>query len=122
MTPHVETVEGLKTVDVAIKHMREKRFGALIVARRDESDEYGLVTVQNIARMVIEPDLSPERVSIYEVMDKPVLTVHGDMNIRYAIRLMERVDQLRCLVIDANNEAIGIVTMLDMVTRYMDEI
>jgi predicted transcriptional regulator len=121
MTPHVETIEGLETVDVAIRHMREKRFGALIVERRDESDEYGLVTVQNIARLVIEPDLSPERVSVYEVMDKPVLTVHGDMNIRYAIRLMERVDQLRCLVIDNNNEAIGVVTMLDMVTRYMNE-
>ena len=48
------------------------------------------------------------------------MTVHGDMNIRYAIRLMERVNQLRCLVID-NNKAVGIVTMLDMVTRYMDQ-
>ena len=121
MTPHVETIDGLETVDTAIKHMRDHRFGALIVSRRDESDEYGLVTVQNIARNVIEPNLSPERVSVYEIMEKPVLTVHGDMNVRYAIRLMERVDQLRCLVID-NNEAVGIVTMLDMVTRYMDEL
>jgi CBS domain-containing protein len=120
MTTNIETIEGLETVDVAIKQMREKKFGALIVSKRDESDEYGLVTVQDIARHVIEPDLSPDRVSIYEIMEKPVLTVHGDMNIRYAIRLMERVDQLRCLVID-NNEAVGIVTMLDMVTHYMDE-
>jgi len=119
MTPDVHTIEGLATVGAAIHQMREKRFGALIVARRDESDEYGLVTVQNIARHVIEPNLSPERMSVYEIMDKPVLTVHGDMNIRYAIRLMERVNQLRALVID-NNEAVGIVTMLDMVTRYMD--
>lgn len=121
MTLDIETIEGLATVDVAIAHMTEKRFGALIVERRDESDEYGLVTVQNIARSVIEPNLAPARVSIYEIMEKPVLTVHGDMNIRYAIRLLERVNQLRALVID-NNEAVGIVTMLDMVTRYMDHI
>ncbi|MCB9992016.1 MAG: CBS domain-containing protein [Rhodospirillales bacterium] len=119
MSPNVDTIEGLETVDVAIRHMKEKRFGALIVARRDEADEYGLVTVQDIARHVIEPDLSPERVSVYEIMEKPVLTIHGDMNIRYAIRLMERIGQLRALVID-NNEAVGIITMLDMVTRYMD--
>ena len=120
MTPDIETIEGLEKVDVAIKKMREKNFGALIVERRDDSDEYGLITVQNIARHVIEPNLAPERVSVYEIMEKPVLTVNSCMNIRYAIRLMERVDQLRCLVTD-NNEAVGIVTMFDMVVRYMDE-
>ncbi len=119
MTKNVDTIEGLSTIDEAITQMREKRFGALIVARRDESDEYGFVTVQDIARHVIEPNLAPERVMVYEIMEKPVLTVHGDMNIRYAIRLLERIDQLRALVIDNNNEAVGIVTMLDMVTRYM---
>jgi predicted transcriptional regulator len=120
MSKNVEVIEGLETVETAIQHMRDRRFGALIVARRDESDEYGLLTVQDIARQVIEPNLSPKRVSVYEIMQKPVLTVHGDMNIRYAIRLMERVGQLRCLVTD-NNEAVGVVTMLDMVMQYLDE-
>ncbi len=119
MTPHVETIDGLTTVDIAIAQMRDKRYGALIVARRDESDEYGLVTVQNIARSVIEPDLSPDRVNVYEIMEKPVLTIHCDMNIRYAIRLLEQVGQLRALVI-RENQAVGIITMLDMVTRYLD--
>jgi len=120
MTPRVETIEGLETIDTAIRQMREKGFGSLIVAKRDESDEYGLVTVQHIARHVIEPNLAPERVSVYEIMEKPVLTVHRDMNIRYAIRLMERLGELRCLVIH-DGEAVGIVTMLDMVTHYMDD-
>jgi predicted transcriptional regulator len=120
MTKHVETIDGLATIEEAIAHMREKKFGALIVSRRDESDEYGFVTVQEIARQVIEPNLSPKRVSVYEIMEKPVLTVHGDMNIRYAIRLLERVNQNRALVID-NNEAVGIITMLDMVLHYADQ-
>jgi len=119
MSPNVETIDGLSTVADAIEHMQEKRFGALIVDRRDKSDEYGLVTVQDIAKDVIEPDRNPNRVSIYEIMEKPVLTVHSDMNIRYAIRLLERVGELRALVID-NNEAVGIITMLDMVLRYQD--
>lgn len=119
MTPHVKTIEGLATVDDAIKHMQEHKFGAAIVARRDESDEYGFITVQEIARQVIEPDRCPTRVNVYEIMEKPVLTVHADMNIRYAIRLLERVNQLRALVTD-NNAAVGVVTILDMVLKYQD--
>jgi len=120
MIPKVETIDGLATVADAICQMRANGFDSLIVAKRDESDEYGLVTVQTIARRVIEPNLSPERVNVYEIMEKPVLSVHGDMNIRYAIRLLERMNQLRALVID-ENKAVGIVTMLDMVLRYIDQ-
>jgi predicted transcriptional regulator len=119
MTPDVETIEGLASVAEAIKHMVEKRYGALIVNRRDESDEYGFVSVQDIARDVIEPNLSAERVNVYEIMNKPVLTIHADMNIRYAIRLLEQLDQQRALVIE-HGKAIGIITMYDMVIHYMD--
>ena len=86
---------------------------------RSVSIYYGFITVQAIARHIIEPDRSPDRVNVYEIMEKPVLTIHGDMNIRYAIRLLEHVNQLRALVIDGN-EAVGIITMLDMVLRYLD--
>lgn len=119
MTRDVETIDGLASVEEAMIHMQEKHYGALIVAKRDESDEYGFITVQGIARGVIEPNLSPSRVNIYQIMSKPVLTVHADMNIRYAIRLLEQVDQGRALVIE-DGEAIGIVTMYDMVVHYLD--
>jgi CBS domain-containing protein len=119
MTPEVEVIDGLATVEEAIKKMRENSIGSLIVAKRDESDEYGFVNVQAIARLVIEPNLSPERVSVYEIMEKPVLSIRGDMNIRYAIRILERANQLRALVID-DNKGVGMVNLLDMVVRYID--
>lgn len=119
MTPEVETIDGLATVAEAIQHMKEKGYGALIVDKRDEGDEYGFITVQGIACLVIEKNLSPDRVSVYEIMRKPILTVHGDMNIRYAIRLLEQLGQGRALVID-NGKAVGIVTVYDMVIHYMD--
>lgn len=119
MTSQLETIEGMATVADAICMMKEKHYGALIIDKRDESDEYGFITVQEIAQEVIEKNLSPQRVNVYEIMKKPVLTVHGDMNIRYAIRLLDQVDQLRALVIE-NGRAAGIVTMYDMVIHYMD--
>ena len=119
MTPQLETIDGLATVAEAIQNMKEKNYGALIVDKRDESDEYGFVTVQDIARKVIEHNHAPERVNIYEIMSKPVLSVHADMNIRYAIRLLDQVNHTRALVID-DGKAVGIVTMYDMVMHYMD--
>jgi len=119
MSPQLKTIEGMATIAETISIMKDKVYGALIVNKRDESDEYGFVTVQDIARKVIEKDLSPDRVNVYEVMRKPVLTVHGDMNIRYAIRLLDQVGQQRALVIE-DGEAVGIVTIYDMVIHYMD--
>ncbi|MCI5059545.1 MAG: CBS domain-containing protein [Alphaproteobacteria bacterium] len=119
MTPEVKTIDGLATVAEAIQTMKDKKYGALIVAKRDEDDEYGFITVQDIAKNVIEKNLSPERVHVYEIMNKPVLSMRADMNIRYAIRLLEQIDHGRALVIE-NRRAVGIVTMYDMVIHYMD--
>ena len=119
MTPEVKTIDGLATVADAIQSMKEEKYGALIVDKRDEHDEYGFITVQGIARHVIEKNLSPERVHVYEIMNKPVLSVRPDMNIRYAIRLLEQIDHGRALVIE-DGKAVGIVTMYDMVIHYMD--
>ncbi len=52
-------------------------------------------------------------------MNKPVLSVRPDMNIRYAIRLLEQINHIRALVIK-DGKAVGIVTMYDMVIHYMD--
>ncbi len=59
MTPEVKTIDGLATVADAIQSMKEKKYGALIVDKRDEHDEYGFITVQGIARHVIEKIFLP---------------------------------------------------------------
>jgi CBS domain-containing protein len=119
MTPNVEMIDGLTTITDALKNMRANQISALIVERRGEEDEYGILTVKDIAEHVIEPDQSPDRVNAYEIMDKPVLSIDVKMNIRYAIRLLTRFDLSRALVLE-NGEAVGVVTLRDMVLRYME--
>lgn len=119
MSQDLETIEGLATVADAIQQMKAKNFGALIVNKRDDSDEYGFITVGDIARQVIEKNLSAERIHVYEIMHKPVLSVCGDMNIRYAIRLLDQLNHNRALVTD-EGKAVGIITMYDMVMHYMN--
>ena len=119
MTPSPTVIDRLATVAQAIDVMRTKKISSLVIDRRHEGDEYGLVVVADIAEKVIAQDHSPERTNVYEVMSKPVLTVDCEMDIKYAIRLLARFGVSRSLVTRDGNLA-GIVTMRDMVLRYLE--
>ena len=76
--------------------------------------------MRDIAEKVIGQNRSPDRVSVYEVMTKPVLTLEGRMVLRYAVRLLTRLQSGRALVID-KSELKGIVTLRDMTLRYVSD-
>jgi predicted transcriptional regulator len=83
-------VEGVATVGEALAVLREKRAHFLIVAKRHEDDEFGLVMVSDIAKEVLARNRSLERTNVYEIMSKPVLSVRPDMDIRYCARFFNR--------------------------------
>ena len=118
MARTVHIVDGLATVRDAIAKLVEHGVSSLIVARSDDHDEYGVVHVADIARKVITENLSPDRVQVYEIMSKPVLTVPAEMNIKYAIRHLVEFKRSRAAVINHDRELVGIVTLRDMVLRY----
>ena len=89
MKTEVTEVDGRLDVLSAMKVMKKVNATSLIVKRRDENDEYGLLLFSDIAKKVIGQDRAPERVNVYEIMAKPVVTVRPDMNIRYCARLFE---------------------------------
>jgi len=89
MKKEVTEVDGRTDVLSAMKIMKQVGATSLIVKRRDENDEYGLLLFSDIARKVIGQDRAPERVNVHEIMAKPVVTVRPDMNIRYCARLFE---------------------------------
>ena len=120
MTPAPHVVDGLSNVGDAIALMRARQVSSLVVDRRHDGDEYGIVVVHDIAQKVIGMDKSPYRTTIYEVMSKPVLTVDCEMDIKYAIRLLARFGLSRSLVTEGG-ELVGIVTMRDMVFRYIPQ-
>jgi predicted transcriptional regulator len=92
------------------------------VERRDPSDEYGLVTISHIAREVIANDRAAERVNVYEVMAKPVLTLPIDMHTKYAVRLLVGFSLSRALVVDQSRIPVGIVTLRDIVLRHAEAV
>ncbi len=119
MTTSIHRIASMATARDAVEIMRDQRVSSLVVERRDVSDEYGIVAVADIASDVIGKNLSPDRVNVYEIMTKPVLTLAPDMNIVYAVRMLSRFKLTRALVIDADRHPVGIVTLRDMVIRHM---
>lgn len=122
MSRGIITVDPTDTVHDAVQKMRANRISSVIVNRRDPADEFGMLAVVDIAAQVLGKNLSPERVDVYEVMSKPVLTVPSEMNIVYAMRHLTRFKLNRALVIDHERNPLGIVTLRDMVLREVAEV
>ena len=114
MVTEIISINRLATVSDAMELMRRHNVNSLVVDRRDAGDEVGLVLVSDIARQVIAPGRSPERVNVYEIMSKPVWTVPPDMLARYAVRLLARFQLSRAVVVDQDRNPVGIVTLSDL--------
>lgn len=121
MSRTVYSVSPLETVAKAIDLMRENNVSSLVVERRDERDEFGLLVVSDIARVVIAGNRAPSRVNVYEVMSKPVINLPAEMDIRYAVQLLVKFSLSRALVVDHDRRPVGIVTIRDMVLRYSEQ-
>ena len=103
------TIDGVATVADALKKMKALKTAVLIVNKRNEDDEYGMLTSGDIARHVLAKDRAPERVNVYEIMNKPVISVHPDMDIRYCSRLFANYNLVRAPVLE-NNKVVGMVS------------
>ncbi len=111
-----DLVNGMMTVAEVLKNSEFPESKCFIVDMRHPDDEYGIVLLSDIAKKVLARDKSPERVNIYEIMSKPVISVDPDMDIRYCTRLFENFGLSRVPVIE-NKKVIGIVGYTDIVLR-----
>lgn len=111
-------VDGLITVHEGITLARKSEVKALVVKKRHEDDEYGIVLMNDIAKKVLAKNRSPQRTNIYEIMTKPALSVDPNMNVKYCARLFERFGISRAPVIE-NGEVIGMVSYNNIVINGM---
>ena len=109
MRTDVTQVDGRLDVLSALKTMKRVGATSLIVKRRDETDEYGMLLFSDIAKEVIAKNRAPERVNVYEIMAKPVLTVRPNMDIRYCARLFDNFGISHAPVVE-NDEVVGLVS------------
>jgi predicted transcriptional regulator len=116
MKHNFDMIDGKMTVRDALNTMKHVETKCLLVDKRNQDDEYGMVLISDIAKQVLAKDRAPERVNIYEIMTKPVMSVDPDMDIRYCARMFERFGLSRAPVVE-NDKVIGIVSFTDMVLK-----
>jgi len=121
MRTDVTEVDGQLDVLAALKIMKKVGATSLIVKRRDENDEYGMLLFSDIAKKVIAKNRAPERVNVYEIMAKPVLTVRPDMEIRYCARLFENFGISHAPVVE-NEKIVGIVSFYLLVLHGLPDL
>lgn len=119
MKTEVPIVDGMLTVREALERLRDIQTKSLLIEKRHEDDEYGIVLLSDIAKQVLARDRSPDRVNVYEVMSKPVVSVDPRMDIRYCARLFESFGLARAPVIE-NRKVVGVVSYTDMVLKGID--
>jgi CBS domain-containing protein len=115
MGTELHTIDGLATAAEALALMKRLQISSLVVNRRHDDDELGIVTVGDMAREVVTHNRAPKRVNVYEIMSKPALTVRSGMLARYAVRLLVQFRVSRALVIDDEGTPLGLVTLRDLV-------
>ena len=114
MKPDFDLVDGMDTVAEVLKRSEHPESKCFIVDTRHENDEYGIVLLSDIAKQVLARNRSAERVNIYEIMTKPVVSVAPSMGIRYCARLFENLGLGRAPVLE-KGKVIGIVGYTDIV-------
>jgi len=121
MRSDVTFIDGRKNVLDALRAMRDGECTSLIVEKRSDHDELGILTLSDIAHQVIAKDRAPERVHVFEIMTKPVITVKPDMDIRYCARLFEKFGIRRAPVVE-HDKVIGMISYYHLVLEGLPEL
>ena len=112
------TIDGIATISEAVKKMKDGDSSVLVVNKRSDDDEYGLLMATDVAHHVLGKDKAPERVNVYEIMTKPVISIHPDMDIRYCSRLFARYGLERAPVLDGR-QVIGTISSKALVLKEL---
>ena len=109
MRKEVTFVNGRTNVFEALRIMKKVQATCLIVEKRHDNDEYGMLLFSDVAKEVLAKDRAPERVNVYEIMAKPIIAIRPGMDVRYCARLFDNFGISHAPVVE-NDEVIGIVS------------
>jgi CBS domain-containing protein len=117
---HLE-LDGMATVKQALDTMKAEQSDVVIVKKRHEHDAFGILLLSDIAKKVLARDRASERVNVYEIMSKPVITVDPDMDVRYCARLFDQFGLSSAPVIE-DGRVLGVVSYKELVFAGLCEL
>jgi CBS domain-containing protein len=101
----------------AIKHMAEKRVGALLVMRGEEL--VGILSERDYARKVILQGKASAQTAVSEIMSSSPITVNPETDVFDCMRLCTE-SRIRHLPVVRGNTVVGVISIGDLVKEVID--
>ncbi len=118
MVRDVATIGPMATLRDAMRAMRDRGVKSLVVKKGHPHDAFGIITYTSILKTIVAEEGDIDLANVYDVANKPVITVNGDMEVKYVARLMV-TQSIRRIVVVENNELAGIISMNDIVSAII---
>lgn len=108
----LESVEETTSIQEVAKKMKDRNVSSLLVVDTN-AKPVGIVTERDIITKVCINDVPTSAVISKEIMSTPLITIKGSSSISTAAEMMIKNNVRHLLVIDDDNNRIGIITPLD---------
>jgi len=112
-------IDGVATVTEAINAFKNHDIEVLIVKKRDENDAYGIVLFSDIIKKVLAKDKAVDRVNIYEIMSKPVISIEPEMDVRYCARLFSDFG-ISHTVVSEGGKVLGLIGYKELLIPWFE--
>jgi CBS domain-containing protein len=112
MTSNPCSIDAGKSVAYAAKMMRNEDVGIAPIVEGDRL--VGVLTDRDIAVRVVAEGLDPERVKVFEVASRDVVTLDPGQDLDEALRLMARHQVRRLPVVEEDGRLVGVVAQADV--------
>lgn len=119
MVTDVATISPMASLREALHEMRRCRVKSLVVEKAHAHDAYGILTYTSMLKTIVAEEGDIDLANVYDVMNKPAISVPEGMEVKYAARLMVS-QSIRRVIVMRNDELVGIVTMSDIVGSILE--
>ncbi|HBQ14211.1 MAG: CBS domain-containing protein [Sandaracinaceae bacterium] len=113
----VASISPEATVLAAVRSMNEKRIGSLLVMRNDQA--VGILTERDVLVRLVVRRIDPATVRVGELMSTSLTTIHPQMTIKSALRMMTEQRKRHLPVVDGGR-LVGLVSIGDL-TKALGE-
>lgn len=112
MSRKIQIIPSNTTVQAAAELMRQKDVGMLPVTEHGKI--VGMLSDRDIAIRAVAEGADPAATPAREIMSRDVIACFEDQDARDVARLMEQNRVRRVVVINRDNEAVGLVSVDDL--------